>query len=187
LTCKKTGYTYSEGKALKLYGELLEQASRNVKALQLEAFEAAQLAKGMTKIDDQWYSREEVASMQAADRQEKQKLADFESDKIALKALAERRKRADGLLFGVEEFIERSPDQIVEKLEAFVDEYPGYEAIDDVRQALRYAELYSEAFSFEKNGASSKALSKYKMALAVKHSGILEKKVIAMDNKSLGL
>lgn len=185
--CRKTGFVYNPTKAVEafegLVREIVEGAGESNESLKRDEM----IAQGMVEIDGEFYTKEQVAKMEQ-DALEARKKADEAERKAMELAENERKKQAAaGILTRVDDMLKESPDDTINRLKAFIADYPNHEKVEEIKKELEYCDLYKEAKGLEKKGAITKAIRKYQEVLKHRSSEEILEKIKKLDEQTIGL
>jgi len=185
--CRQRGYVFSSEKAYEFMDGVLNEIVTLQVAGDQVAFEKAQEAKGLIKLDGEWVTQKYIQQMKdRAAEAEKQRLI-AEKREEAEAAVRRMNQRAEALIKQSDARLAEDADEFVELLKIFIADNPKCASIELLKKELQYSELYSSAMKFEESGDYGKAVEVFTKALAIKASKELEAKIKELDDQDIGL
>ena len=161
-TCRQRGHVYSVNKAIEVYEGLIQEILDDSQSINARAFEEEMIAKGMVKIDGEWYTKEQIAKMERDALEARRKADEAERRAMELAEAKQQEEKAAQVLDRVDELVKTDPDETITLLKDFINKYPKHGKIPQFRKELSYAGVYRDASALEKEGAISKAIKKYR-------------------------
>ena len=187
IPCRKTGYVYSTTKALEVYEGMVQEIVDSSQLLNERALETEMLAKGMVKIDGEWYTKEQIAKMENEALEARKKADEAERRAMVAEENRKRQEEAVALLSESDALLKENPEEVINLLQNFINKYPSHEKVSVFQRELKYAGVFKDALSLEKDGAITKAIKKYSEANEVKNSEELLQKIKYLDEQTIGL
>jgi hypothetical protein len=185
--CRQRGYLYSANKAVGVYEGLVQDILEDSQSINAKAFDVEMIAKGMVKIDGEWYRKEQIARMERDALQARKKADQAERRAMEVAEIQLQEEKAVSVLDRVDELVKSNPVETIDLLKGFIEKYPKHKKIPQFRKELSYADKYKSASVLEKNGAISKAIKKYQEAWSVKETDELKDKIKYLDDQTIGL